>query len=180
MKRLFASLAALPLAATLLSVGLLGATTTTAHADDRVCRGKIGNVSIDDDIVVPRGAKCTLTRTRVDGNVTVRKGGYLIVRGARIDGDIQANKAKRVAVRAWKGKRSVVDGNIQLKRGTRGGKILDSVIDGDIQLTSNRGKRFVIKRNVVDGNIQCKSNKPAPRGTKNKVDGNKEGQCRKV
>ncbi|WP_110239775.1 hypothetical protein [Nocardioides gilvus] len=180
MKRVLASLATLPLAATLLSAGLLASSSTTAHADDRVCRGTIGKVTIDDNIVVPRGATCTLTRTRVEGNIEVKGDGYLIARGVRVDGNIQGNKARRVAVRAWQGQRSVVAGNIQLKRGTRGGKILDTVVDGDIQLTSNRGKRFVVKRNVVDGNLQCKSNKPAPRGGKNRVEGNKEGQCRRL
>ena len=45
-----------------------------AYADDRTCRGVIRAVSVDGDIKVPKGKKCTLVGTKVDGNVKVGKG----------------------------------------------------------------------------------------------------------
>jgi hypothetical protein len=36
----------------------------------------------------------------------------------------------------------------------------------------------VVRKNRVDGNLQCKSNQPRPVGGGNRVDGNKEDQCR--
>ena len=35
-------------------------------------------------------------------------------------------------------------------------------------------------RNVVGGNLQCKSNDPRPVGGNNRVEGNKEDQCRNL
>lgn len=172
MKRTAPALAALPLV-----VGGLLATAAPAQADDRVCRGSIDAVTVDDNVVVPRGATCVLTGTVVKGNVEVKKGGVLRARGVTVDGNIQAEDARRVIVRAHDGTRSVVEGNIQLEDGRRGGKVLRTVVDGDIQLFDNDG-RFVVRGNVVDGNLQCKSNDPKPRGGNNRVAGDKEGQCR--
>ncbi|MDP3891543.1 hypothetical protein [Nocardioides sp.] len=175
MKRLLAGAAVLPL---LVSLTVLGG-APAAHADDRVCRGTIGATSTDDNIVVPKGATCRLLRTTVGGNVIVKRGAKLVARGARIDGNIQAEKAKRVVVRKIDGRRTVVEGNIQLDDGRRGGVIRRAVVDGDIQLFGNRG-RFVVRGNRVDGNLQCKGNKPRPRGGNNKVSGNKEDQCKRL
>lgn len=174
MKRTLATLAALPLLA-----GSLLAVAAPAHADDRSCRGSIGAESIDDNLVVPKGATCVLTGTRIEGNVEVKKGGVLRAYGITVDGNIQGEGHQRVAVRPHDGKRSVVEGNIQLKNARKGGTILRTVVDGDIQLFSNRG-RHVVRGNVVDGNLQCKGNKPAPRGKNNRVEGNKEDQCRRL
>lgn len=171
--RAWQALLVLPLA----TAGLTLAGTGTAHADDRICRGTIGARTIDDNVVVPRGAVCKLVGTRVEGNVLVRSGAVLQARAVRVDGNIQAKYAKRIAVLPYDGRRSVVKGNIQLESGRDGGRILGVVVDGDIQLFSNRG-RFEVRRNFVDGNLQCKNNVPRPVGSGNRVEGNKEGQCR--
>ena len=175
MKRVIAAVAALPL---ILTVGPV-VVASPAQADDRRCVGRIGAVSIDKDVVVPEGRTCRLIGTRIDGNVKVRSGALLIARKVRVDGNIQAAGAKRVVVEPRSGKRSRVEGSIQLKNGRRGGEIRKVVVGGDIQLFSNRG-RFGVRRNVVDGNLQCKSNKPRPVGGGNRVHGNKEDQCKRL
>lgn len=173
-------LAAAALAVPLLGAGLTLATSAPAHADDRVCRGTIGARTIDDNVVVPRGATCRLLGTRVGGNVEVRAGGTLRAEGVRVDGNIQAQGARRVAVIPNGTRRAVVEGNIQLSKGGRlGGVITRAVVDGDIQLVANRG-RFTVRRNVVDGNLQCSKNQPRPVGGKNRVEGDKQGQCRRL
>ena len=154
---------------------LTGAVVTapSAAADDRYCRsGTIGKVTIDGDLKVPSGT-CYLKGTRVKGNVIVSSTGYVGIEGTRIDGNVQSYKHRGVAVRS-----SYVDGNIQLKSG--GGLVVrNTTVNGDIQLFSNpRGNKYVYD-NRVDGNLQCKSNIPAPKGARNKVKGNKEGQCRR-
>jgi hypothetical protein len=176
MKRLFGIIAAGVLVATGL---LLVPAAGPAAADDRRCAGTIGKRTIDDNIVVPRGQTCRLLGTRVEGNVIVRPNARLIVRGAYVDGNIQGEGQRRVVVRPLDGKRTVVKGNIQLKKGKNGGRLTRTRVDGDIQLFGNAGgKRFVVRGNVVDGNLQCKNNSPRPTGGNNRVDGNKEGQCR--
>src|SRR5690606_19332886 len=158
-----------------LAGALLGSVFAAAPAyadDDRTCRGVIRAVSVDGDVKVPRGQKCTLIGTRVDGNVKVGKGATLIATKVRVDGDIEAEKARRVSL--TKGSR--VDGNIQIEE-SRDITIRSTRVDGDIQIEKNRG-RVKIDNNKVDGNLQCEKNRPAPTGKGNRVKGDKEGQCR--
>jgi hypothetical protein len=170
------------------------ATPSRSLGDDRICRGSIGAATIDDNVRVPRGATCRLTRTYVKGNVLVSRNATLIATRVRVDGNVQAERARRVVVRT----RSNVDGDVQADRG-RAVSVLRSRIDGNIQLKANRGRivvnrntvngdiqlfsnraRSEVRRNRVDGNLQCKSNRPAPVGGGNIVEGNKEDQCRRL
>lgn len=175
MKRILAALLALPLA--LASVLVLAA---PAQADDRRCRGTIYARYIDGNVIVPAGATCYLKGTRVDGNVEVRRGARLFARGIRVNGNVQAKYAKRVEIKLrGDGSRSRIGGDIQLENGRNGGLVKRAVVGGDIQLFGNRGgATFWVKGNIVDGNLQCKNNSPRPKGYNNRVDGNKEGQCR--
>lgn len=166
-------LAAIPLA---LAGSLLVA--APAQADDRVCRGTIGSVAIDGDVVVPQGASCTLLGTRVDGNVLVKGNATLVARGAKVGGNVQADNHRRVVITPRDGSRSRVEGSVQLKQGG-GGLVQGVVVGGDIQLFANDA-RFTVRGNRVDGNLQCKSNRPAPVGGNNVVQGNKEDQCRSL
>lgn len=177
----------------LLLVASALAVASPAAADDRECRGSIGAVSIDDDVVVPSGASCVLDGTRIDGNVRVRSNATLTARNVRVDGNIQAENHRQVDVRD-----SRVDGNVQVKQGG-GAVVYRTIVDGDIQYDANR-QRVVAHTNTVDGNIQimsnrggvdvsanridgnlqCKSNSPAPTGGANRVGGNAEDQCARL
>jgi hypothetical protein len=65
-------------------VAVAGTVTAAAAAGDRICRGTINAIPVDDNIRVPQGATCTLNRTRVKGNVLVSSGATLVaVGGAR-------------------------------------------------------------------------------------------------
>jgi hypothetical protein len=150
-----------------------------AHADDRICRGSIGQQQLDENVIVPRGATCRLNGTRIDGNVFVRDDATLVARGVKVGGNIQAEDHERVVVRDRQVDDNViesrVEGSIQLKQGG-GGRLLRTVVNADIQLFSNDGE-LVVRRNVIGGNLQCKSNDPRPVGGNNDVEGNKEDQC---
>lgn len=150
-------------------------TAPAAQAGDRTCSGTIRAVTIDDNVIVPKGKTCTLVGTKVKGNIEVRSGATLKASKVRVDGNIQSQGHRNVSTVD-----SRVDGNIQLKSGG-GVNLRRNIVEGDIQLFSNTkaGKKYVI-RNTVDGNLQCKGNKPAPTGGQNKVDGNKENQCRRL
>lgn len=153
-----------------------------AVADDRSCTGTIGIISTDKNIIVPSGKTCRLVGTRIDGNVVVERGATLIARGVRVDGSIQAENHRRVEVlpRWVNGKRnkSLINGSIQLEQGG-GGELRRNIVGSDIQLFSNDG-RFTVRRNHVEGNLQCKGNLPNPVGGGNRVQGNKEDQCRNL
>jgi hypothetical protein len=145
-----------------------------AQADERVCRGTIGRVTLD-NVKVPAGANCTLNGTRVKGNIKVNGNARLSAGNVRVDGNIQSQGHTRVSVVD-----SFVDGSIQLESGGAV-NLRRNDVNGDIQLFSNRkaGTKYVF-RNIVDGNLQCKSNVPAPTGGQNRVAGNKEDQCRRL
>jgi hypothetical protein len=157
-------------------------TAPAAYADDRICQGTIGARHFDENVIVPKGATCTLAGTRIDGNVFVRGNATLFAKGVKVGGNVQAENHRWVVVRHrtvdGQVKRSRIEGSIQLKQGG-GGKLLCNVVNNDIQLFSNDGE-FVVRRNVVDGNLQCKGNDPMPVGGDNTVEGNKEDQCRNL
>lgn len=161
-------------------------------AAEVTCTGTIGAQAIDDDVVVPDGANCTLDGTSVDGNVLVGQGATLTARAVTVVGNIQDdnNNAGHVAVVD-----SRVNGNIQLFQGTSA-TVTGTRIGGDLQAESNRGALRVeantiggnlqanqntggvaINDNTIDGNLQCQANNPAPTGSGNVVHGSAEDQC---
>jgi hypothetical protein len=87
-----------------------------ALADDTVCRGILGEVTVV-NLIVPDGSTCTLNGTRIEGNIHVGTGATLGANGVDVDGNIQAEGAQSVNVVALHGVRSFVGGNIQIKQG---------------------------------------------------------------
>lgn len=154
----------------LLVLGLL----SSAHAGDRVCDGTIGADAIDVDVVIRKGRSCRLQGTRVDGNVKVGSGARLLASGVSVEGNVQAENVGSVAVTA----NSEIGGNLQAKQGDAV-QVQATRVDGDIQLFDNRGKLHV-RNNTVGGNLQCKSNRLAPTGGGNRVEGDKEDQCARL
>jgi hypothetical protein len=169
-----------------------GALPATANAEERVCRGAIGARTLD-NVRVPTGATCRLTRTFVKGTITVQRGGVLVATRVRVVGNVQAEGARNVVVRGA----SRVGGSVQVKQGGRA-SVLGSRVNGDIQYDANRGLLLAnwnhvggsiqvvgnrggarIFRNVVNGNLQCKENRPRPVGNRNRVGGSKEDQCQR-
>ncbi|MGO0577032.1 hypothetical protein [Ornithinimicrobium panacihumi] len=171
-----------------------------ASAGDITCRTTLTNRTIDGNVNVPAGANCTLKGVTVDGNVKVNSNSYVNITGkSRIKGNVQAQGQRHVLVQGY----SRVDGDVQAKSGNSAyvgvayvdgnvqieqnfGKITvgSSQIKGDVQLFSNRGRNSAYTKTVfnnrIGGNLQCKSNTPAPYGDNNRVEGNKEDQCRRL
>jgi hypothetical protein len=91
----------------------------------------------------------------------------------RVVGNVQAEGHGKVTLLD-----SRVGGSVQLKPG--GSAIVwRNSITGDLQSFSNRGTQSFVS-NHINGNMQCKSNVPAPTGSGNIVQGNKEDQCRRL
>jgi hypothetical protein len=180
------------LAVAAVAAAVSAALPATAQAEERVCRGSIGARTLD-NVRVPTGATCRLTRTYVKGTITVQRGGTLVATRVRVVGNVQAEGARNVVVRSG----SRIGGSVQVKQGRRA-SVLGSRVNADIQYDANRGLLVAngnrvggsiqvvgnsggarIYRNVVNGNLQCKENAPRPRGSGNRVGGNKEDQCRR-
>jgi hypothetical protein len=164
-----------------------------AVAEERVCRGTIGAKTLD-NIKVPSGATCTLKGTKAKGTIKVNKGARLEAIQVRVVGNVQGENARNVIVR----KNSRVGGSVQVVQGKKA-KVAYSNVNGDILYDDQSGEVIVrgntvggnvqafqntggvrIRGNDIDGNLQCKDNKPAPTGGSNKVQGNKEDQCKKL
>jgi hypothetical protein len=161
-----------------------------ASAEERVCRGAIGAVTVD-NLRVPQGATCTLNGTVVKGTVKVGRNATLRATNIRVIGNVQAENARNVIVRSG----STVGGSVQIVQGGAA-RILGSSITGDILFDDQAGALaananriggnlqafqntggVAINNNRIDGNLQCKENDPAPTGGGNVVQGSKEDQC---
>lgn len=151
---------------------VLVATGGTASAEVS-CTGSLGAVDVDDTLVVPDGATCTLDGTRIDGNLLVGVGSTLRATGVTVGGNVQDSNGRAGAVTL---RSSQVGGSVQLEDGT-GAVVLDgNRVGGDVQPNANRGG-VTITDNTIDGNLQCQANSPAPTGGGNVVQGSAEDQC---
>ena len=165
----------------------------SAEAEERVCRGTIGAITLD-NVRVPQDDTCKLLGTKVKGTITVQARARLFAEDVVVIGNVQAENACRVEVLDT----SRVGGSVQIVQGGAA-VVSDSHIDSDILYDSNDKPLTVLRNRVggnvqvfqntggvairmnrIDGNLQCKENVPAPTGGNNIVQGNKEDQCEKL
>ena len=142
--------------AAVLMLGMLFAAAPSAMADEYRCRGSVGARTLD-NVVVPSGATCSLSGTTVKGNINV-----------------QLDSGRAFTIQASK-----IGGSIQTVANNGSSKIARNYVGADVQVFSHRNG-IAIGSNSVDGNLQCKENVPAPTGSGNVVQGNKEDQCRRL
>lgn len=87
------------------------ATASPAMAEERVCRGSLGAVTLD-NVRVPAGATCTMNGTTLKGTLTVARDATLKANRIKVNGNIQSQAHRFVRVLD-----SRVDGSIQLRQG---------------------------------------------------------------
>jgi hypothetical protein len=165
----------------------------TARAEERVCRGSLGAITVD-NLRVPDGATCRLNGTTVQGTIKVESKAVLVAEDVRVIGNVQAENARRVVVRAGsrvggsvqvvqgeaaRVARTKVNGDILFDENTAPLAAIRNTVGGNVQAFQNTGG-VEIRRNRIDGNLQCKENRPAPTGGGNVVQGNKEDQCARL
>ncbi len=184
--------AALFAAAVLTACGGLSAEPALVTQNDEACNGTFGAVTFE-NLKVPDGSTCVLSGTVVQGNIVVGTGSTLRARNVRVGGNVQSEGHALVRVAG----RSAVEGSVQLKQG-QSASVLDSRVNGDVQLEQNRGT-FDLSRNTVGGNLQanqnggpltigsnridgalqCQANNPPPTGGGNTAS-SKEDQCARL
>ena len=179
------------MAAILALTAVLGA-APAALAEETTCRGTIGARTVD-NLRVPDGATCELNGITVKGTIKVETGATLKATGVRVIGNVQAENHKFVKLVG-----STVGGSVQFDQGGAF-KVVNTDVEGSIQVVSNNGPSrlkandvnqdvqvfghrngIAIVDNRIDGNLQCKENSPAPTGGGNRVQGNKEDQCKRL
>jgi hypothetical protein len=148
------------------------------------------NVRID-NLEVPAGFQCALRGTQLIGTAKVNQGSFLDARDVRMNGNIQSQGAAHIVLSGA----SWIGGSVQIEQG-QSATLQGARIDGDIQLTSNRGallaennqvgQNIQVKQNLggvtlnnnrAIGNLECQANQPAPTGGGN-VAALKTDQCR--
>lgn len=136
-----------------------------SHADDVDCPPELGAVTIDGNVLV--AAACAMDGTSVTGNIHLYAGGSLVARNVDVEGNIQAEDADYVDVME-----SEVDGSIQLD-GLVGdaSNVTSSTVNGNIQLDDNRSRLEVLD-NTVDGDVQAFTNSGGVVIADNIIDGN--------
>ena len=167
--------------------------SATAMAEERICTGTIGAVTVD-NVSVPQNKSCFLNRTIVKGTIKVAGGAILTANGVIVIGNVQAEGAHSVVVqyasrvggsvqvvksRAARVEASHVNGDIYFDENIAGVKAIRNRVGGNVQAFQNKNG-VEIRGNTIEGNLQCKANTPAPTGGNNIVQGNKEDQCSKL
>jgi hypothetical protein len=142
------------------------------NPDVTVCTGTIGARELI-HVRVPRKSVCNLNGTLVTGNVKVAKGARLNTDSAIIRGDVLALRHRAVIVVD-----SRVRGVLQAKDGRRF-TTKRTAVQGSVRALANRGTTS-INKNKINGNLLCSTNAPAPAGGRNKVEGVKKDQCRRL
>lgn len=163
-----------------------------AMAEERACRGEIGAIALD-NVFVPDGATCTLTKTRLKGSIVVGTGSKLTAKSVSVNGNVQAEEAQNVTITG----RSMIGGSVQVVQGyevkVTGAKVEGTIlidentgpvmasrnrVNGDVQVFQNSGGSRLVD-NIIKGNLQCKENTPPPTGSGN-VATSKEDQCARL
>jgi uncharacterized membrane protein YgcG len=136
-----------------------------SHADDVDCPPALGAVTVDGNVLI--AAACTMEGTTVTGNILLYAGGSLVARGLNVEGNIQADDADYVDIME-----SEIDGSIQLD-GLVGdaSNITSNRINGNIQLDDNRSRLEVLD-NTVGADLQAFANSGGVVIADNTVDGN--------
>lgn len=75
------------------ALGVLLSGAPLAFAEETVCTGTLGPVTLD-NVIVPERRSCTLNGTRLNGTLKVSTGATVSVSGVRINGNIQAEGAR--------------------------------------------------------------------------------------
>jgi hypothetical protein len=109
------------------------------------------------DVVVPRGAACTLVDSKVRGNVRVLKSAYFQATNTAIAGDVEGREAQTIYMEARSRAASVESvGAVQFF-------VFNSIIGEDIEPERTREKVQICGNTVRRGNIEVRGSGPASR-----------------
>ena len=164
--------------------------TLPPQGSNVVCAGLSLPAQTFQNVVVPAGASCSLTGTRLTGNLELESGARAAVADASIAGSVSADGAASLtmsgatvvtgAIQAVAVASAVIDaievrGDVQLMAGTGPTTLRGTRVGGNVQAEDNRGA-LSIEANRISGNLQCQGNTPAPSGAGNRA-AQKQGQC---
>jgi len=191
----------------LMLAGVLAVAAGGASAQVTKCTGTLPPGDYN-QLIVPAGAKCTISRgdVTVENNVTVgRRASLRVLAPAKFTdfGSLTAAGADAIdIVPEPKGAASIF-GDISATGITVSVRIEETSVDGNVSVANSRGEFVELSRdnvagnvvvrnnktgqnlitgNAIGGNLVCSDNTPAPvdQGKPNTVGGNKVGQCTRL
>ena len=130
--------------------------------------------TIQGTITVERNARLDASRVRVVGNVQAENHRFVSLTGSTVGGSVQFDQGG-----AFKVANTDVEGSIQVTSNSGQSRLKANTVNQDVQVFSHRDGIAIVD-NRIDGNLQCKENTPAPTGGGNRVQGNKEDQCKRL
>jgi hypothetical protein len=163
-----------------------------AAAGNVTCQGVLSG-PVTGNVLVPRGAECSLEFADVSGNVTAQFDATVSVLGSTVGGNYTCNNCEQAHLQG-----STVDGNLQISHEKQYSVITNSTIRGNLQINdsrtdlvlffidsneirgnlsfnNNEGLAFITD-NTIAGNLTCQNNDPAPASFGNTAKSMK-GQC---
>jgi hypothetical protein len=161
------------LAALLLAAALLSAAPAAADpvpvpfAPDTTCTGSLGAITVPGKLVVPAGATCTLTGTRVLGSIEVGLNATLRASRTTVSGDLLGNQARLISVTGA----SYVTGHTLLAKGVTA-TFSGSTAFGGIELSENSGRATLTSATVTDGSVDVTKNRGGATVHSNRVNAN--------
>ncbi len=171
---------------------------TVAHAGDTECRGDIGAVTVDGNLIVPDDAVCHLMNTSIRGAIVVKSRSQLHADHVTASGGLQGESPNTVVLDDSTLRNGVSISKAETTPGKPTGRIQlsNNHITGDIAVADNRVEIWIehnplitgsiqankntagvdITGNDIDNGLQCQDNVPAPTGGGNTAK-QAQGQC---
>ncbi len=131
---------------------VFGATDSFAQRDF-TCAGSFNNIRVA-NVVVPNGATCQLTATRVLGNIQLGRNSSFIGQNVRVNGSIQSDGGNNLSL-----SNSILLGSFQVKL-SNSVNVSGTTLNGSVQLEENRGV-LNISTSTMNGDLQAKKNRGA-------------------
>jgi carbonic anhydrase/acetyltransferase-like protein (isoleucine patch superfamily) len=129
------------------------ASPAAARPDFR-CDGSFKGKTYD-EVIVPRGATCTLVDARVTGDVRVQRDAYLQVTGTKVRGDIEGNASQTIFVDSG----SRISGSVEAVK-ARQFFVYNSTVGEDIEPEKTRETVQICGNTVRKGNIEVRRSGP--------------------
>jgi hypothetical protein len=118
------------------------------------CRGRVGAVTIVDEVLVPHDATCTFEGTSVEGDIVAEPGSVLYASGVAVTGGIRGDAVKTIVINDC-----ALGNDLQVNHSEAAGMVVirSSRVAGNVQLQANRGA-VRVAGNHVSGNVEAQDN----------------------
>jgi hypothetical protein len=135
---------------------LLAMTSPAAARPDFRCSGVFKGKTYD-EVIVPRGAACTLVDSTVTGNVRVLRNSFLQTVATTVRGDIEGTESQTIFIDTG----SKVSGSVE-SVGAHQFFVFNSTVGEDIEPERTREAVQICGNTVRRGNIEVRRSGPAP------------------